>query len=297
MHMKQESVFAGSRQINIADPALGISFPALIHYPATEPSVPAAFGPYIMNVSPGAGIMKGRFPLVVISHGSGGSHLLYRTISIHLAKNGYVVVMPEHYGNNRNNNTLADTKENLVNRPRHISLTIDEILYKSSLGNSIEAESIAVIGHSMGGYTALALAGGIPRTKEGEKVEAPSDPRVKALVLMAPGAGWFMNSLQRVNIPILMYTAEHDPVTPVWNAEVVMNSVPDKSLVTHRMIKNAGHFSFLSPFPESMKKPEFLPSTDPAGFDREEFHKHLPEEILFFLDHHLKTGLKAGAAE
>lgn len=94
-----------------------------------------------------------------------------------------------------------------------------------------------------------------------------------------------------------MYTAEHDPVTPVWNAEVVMNSVPDKSLVTHRMIKNAGHFSFLSPFPESMKKPEFLPSTDPAGFDREEFHKHLPEEILFFLDHHLKTGLKGGAAE
>jgi len=30
---------------------------------------------------------------------------------------------------------------------------------------------LRIIGHSMGGYAALALAGGIPRTKEGKKIE------------------------------------------------------------------------------------------------------------------------------
>ncbi|MGZ4117134.1 MAG: alpha/beta hydrolase family protein, partial [Bacteroidia bacterium] len=202
----------------------------------------------------------------------------------HLAKNGYIVAMPEHYGNNRNNNQLEYTNENLINRPRHISLTIDEILSENRFGKSVSVNKIAVIGHSMGGYTALALAGGLPRTREGEEIKVSSDHRVKAIVLLAPGAGWFMNSLQKVEIPILMLTAEHDQITPDWNAEIVLNGVPDKSQVTFRKVENAGHFSFLSPFPPSMKNENFLPSTDPEGFDREQFHKQLPVEILEFLN-------------
>ena len=57
-----------------------------------------------------------------------------------------------------------------------------------------------------------------------------------------------------------MLTAEHDPFTPAWNAETVLKSISDESLVTFRQIVNAGHFSFLSPFPESMKNPKFLPA-------------------------------------
>jgi predicted dienelactone hydrolase len=136
----------------------------------------------------------------------------------------------------------------------------------------------------MGGYTALVLAGGLPRTREGEKIEVSSDPRVKAIVLLAPGTGWFMNSLQNVTIPILMLIAEHDQITPRWNAEIVLNNVPDKAQVTFREVENAGHFSFLSPFPAAMKNSNFLPSTDPEGFDREQFHKQIPAEILEFLN-------------
>jgi predicted dienelactone hydrolase len=289
MNSTDSAVFVGSRQLQVTDKTKGVSFPVLVQYPTHQSSIATAFGPYIMDVSPDATIIAGQFPLVVISHGNGGSHLLYRSISMHLARNGYIVALPEHYGNNRNNNALENTDENLIIRPKHISLTIDELLSENCLGKSIDAHKIAVIGHSMGGYTALALAGGIPRTRTGQVIAVTADARVRAIVLLAPGTGWFMHSLGQVYIPILMLTAEHDGITPDWNAEIVLNGVPDPSKVHFRKVTNAGHFSFLSPFPAAMKHPGFLPATDPPGFDREQFHQELPMEILAFLNSELKT--------
>lgn len=284
MNSKPLNIYVGCKEIQIRDESKDILFNVLVQYPTNETSVNTAFGPYIMDVCINAKLLEGEFPLVIISHGNGGSHLLYRTISTHLVKNGFIVAMVEHYGNNRNNNELENTEENLILRPKHISLTIDKLLTDSFFGKHIKDDKVAVVGHSMGGYTALALAGGIPRTREGKKIETTPDKRIKAIVLLAPGAGWFMNGLDNVNIPILMLTAEHDPITPAWNAETVLKCIKDKSLVTFKEIENAGHFSFLSPFPESMKNPKFLPSTDPEGFDREKFHDQLPNEILTYLN-------------
>src|SRR5438105_3262818 len=106
-------MFVGSRQMRMNDEAKGLSFPVLVLYPTRVPSIPTAFGPYTIDVSPDAPVVEGRFPLVVVSHGTGGSHLLYRTIGAHLAKEGYVVALLEHPGNNRNNNALEGTHENL----------------------------------------------------------------------------------------------------------------------------------------------------------------------------------------
>ncbi len=63
----------------------------------------------------------------------------------------------------------------------------------------------------------------------------------------------------------------------------VLEGIGDLSNVIHRTIANAGHFSFLSPFPPALTRPDFIPSTDPPGFDREKFHEELPEEIRSFL--------------
>ena len=287
METNNEEIFVGSRYIQVKDETNNISFPVLVQYPTHQPSSPATFGPYTMDISTNARILEGHFPLVIISHGNGGSHLLYRTISTYLAKSGYVVVMIEHYGNNRDNNELERSIVNLQYRPRHVSLTIDKLLSENAFGQSILLDKIAIIGHSFGGYTALALAGGTPWTQTGNKVEVQNDPRIKALVLMAPAAAYYTpeGSLDKVNIPILLLVAEHDQFIPKkWTAEVVINGVHDKSKLTVRTIDNAGHFSFISPFPTTMKSPTFLPSTDPDGFDREEFHRQLPTEILNFLN-------------
>ena len=281
-------MFAGSRQIQAHDEAQGLSFPVLILYPTEAPSASTAIGPYTFDVSPEAPVAAGRFPLVVVSHGNGGSHLVYRTITTHLARNGYVVAQLEHPGNNRNDNSLEGTYENLVRRPRHVRLTIDAV--SQELGAHVQADNAAVLGHSMGGYAALAVAGGIPWTKDRERVDVVPDPRVRGLVLMAPGTAFYFpeDSLRNVTVPILLLTAEHDPVTPRWQAELLLERVPDRSKVTWREIENAGHFSFLSPFPPPMRNPRFLPSTDPEGFDRERFHERLPGEILEFFDATLK---------
>jgi predicted dienelactone hydrolase len=281
-------MFAGSHQIQVQDEARGLSFPVLILYPTETPSAPTPFGPYPFDVSPEAPVAEGRFPLVVVSHGSGGSPFVYRTITTHLARNGYVVAHLEHPGNSRNDNSLEGTYENLVRRPRHVRLTIDAV--SQTLGAPVQQDNVAVMGHSMGGYTALAVAGGIPWTKDRERVDVVPDPRVRALVLMAPGTAFFFppDSLRDVTVPILMLTAEHDPVTPRWQAELLLERIPDRSQVTWREIENAGHFAFLSPFPSQMRNSGFLPSTDPEGFDREKLHERLPGEILEFLDGTLK---------
>lgn len=282
-HTDQTDTFVGSKEIRIHDKIKDVAFTVLIQYPTCAKPSPTAFGPYLMDVCVDAPVKEGRFPLVVISHGSGGSHLLYRTISTCLVKNGFIVAMAEHYGNNRNNNVLENSEENLILRPRHVSLTIDELISGDLLGRHIMDDKIAVIGHSLGGFTAVALAGGTARTREGKLIATTSDPRVRVIVLLAPGTGWFTRGLDKVTIPILMLTAELDPVTPPWNAEVILNGVPDRSKVIHRQVKNAGHFSFLSPFPDTMVSPAFMPSTDPEGFDRKKFHDQLTVEILDFL--------------
>ena len=86
-----------------------------------------------------------------------------------------------------------------------------------------------------------------------------------------------------IETPILMLTAEKDVHTPAFHAEIVKQGVPDNSMVEHIVIDNAGHFSFLSPFPEAMNSPTFLPSRDPDGFDRLQFHDEMYRLIMEFL--------------
>jgi len=282
--------FAGSRELRVDDAVQGVSFPVVALYPTHTASETRRFGPYLMDTAADAPIAAGRFPLVAISHGTGGSHLLYRSLATHLAQNGYVVALIEHPGNNRNDNALAGSDENLLNRPRHVRLALDAVAGATALAGSVDGGQAAVIGHSLGGYTALALAGGIPWTQSGRRLEGCPDARIRALVLLAPATAWYghPDSLKQVSVPILMLSAEHDAYTPGWHADIVRNGVPERARVSSRVVAKAGHFSFLSPFPPALRNPTFLPSTDPEGFDREAFHAQLPGEVLRFLDRVLK---------
>jgi predicted dienelactone hydrolase len=96
--------------------------------------------------------------------------------------------MLEHYGINRNNNEIAKSDKNLQYKPRHFSLTIDYLLRENIFRQSIATDKIGVIGHSFYCYTALALAVSKPWLESDQQIIIHNDPRIKALILMAPAA-------------------------------------------------------------------------------------------------------------
>jgi predicted dienelactone hydrolase len=281
---------AGSKTIRIQDELNNINFETWLLYPSIDKPQNIKVGPYSINACAEGNFANGKFPLVLVTHGGGGSHLLYRVVAQHLAENGYIVAMPEHHGNNRNDNSLEGQNINLTFRTRHIRLVIDTLLSDLELTAYIDSRQIFMIGHSMGGCTALAVAGAVPWSRDREQIEVTQDERVKALVLFAPAAAWFQHpdSFKNVNLPIYVFLAEHDTLTPYWQADLIKQNVKDPALVTVETVKNAGHLSFLAPFPESMRNINFSPSQDPDGFERETFHKILKVKVLNFFNQ-LKT--------
>lgn len=283
---------AGYAQTQLADTSAGLTFPMLIMYPTEAQEQTERLGPYALELAKGAAPGEGPYPLVLLSHGTGGTPLVYRTLARYLARSGFIVGMPEHPLNHRGDNRLEGTIQNLAYRPRHLRLAIDWFLGPDNDRLAIKPGAVSVIGHSLGGYTALAAAGGRPLSLPEESpdgqpqpIEVEPDDRIASLVLLAPASVWFRSkgALQAVDLPILMLDAEKDPFTPALHAQWIVGGVADPGKVQYETIAGAGHFSFLSPFPPEMRHPSFLPSQDPPGFDREAFHARLNAEITVFL--------------
>lgn len=275
----------GCQHIRVWDHQANIGFPVFVMYPACAAYGPYELGPFTVTAGLNAPVAAGQFPVVIISHGSGGNRLGYLSIAQGLAEAGYIVMMPEHFGNNRDDNFLEGKTRNLELRPRHISLCIDDIACNDLLAGAVLPDQVVVIGHSMGGYTALAVAGGQVWNAARKQVRTQVDTRVRGLVLMAPATGWFTpnDALANVTLPMLVYQAGHDAFTPPEHTARVLDQVPDRIKITYHLVENAGHFSFLSPFPEAMCGPDFPPSQDPDGFDRAAFHQRLKAEVIAFL--------------
>jgi predicted dienelactone hydrolase len=268
-------------------------FPVIICYPTQEPEWQRSLGPYAISAAWDATPFPGEHSLVMLSHGSGSSPLVNRDLALTLARAGFVVGLPVHPGDNREDRSLQNTLQNLRQRPRHLQLAIDAVLGESSLFPGQAPRGMVLIGHSLGAYTALALAGGAPRTlpevwPDGptEAIAVAHDPRVSALVLLAPAAIWFHapGALDAVHVPVLMLAGEQDTVTPPpHHADLVARQLPRQDLLDYRTVAGAGHFSFLSVFPPQFQQPDFAPAQDPPGFDRAAFQAQLAEDIMNFL--------------
>ena len=251
----------------------------------------------------------GRFGLIVISHGGGGIALLHRDLAGALAARGYVVAAPNHPRGEGNDIAGAAV---WVGRPKQVSRIIDALFSDATLGPRIDRARIGVAGHSNGGYTALALAGARPDARAPElhcrqypddkafcacggatardaaraagEIPGLADRRVRAIVLMAPNATPFSDeTLAKVAVPVRLYAAERDELTPVrYHAARLAKALPPST--EYVLVPGAGHFSFIARFPWALGWLAGAGARDPAGLDRDALHAMMYPEIADFFD-------------
>lgn len=103
---------------------------------------------------------EGRRPLVLLSHGTGGSGLQMMWLGRRLAEAGYVVAAPDHHGN-----TAAEARFDARGfrmpweRTRDLSSVLDGLLQHPFWGPRIDPRRVGAAGFSLGGYSVLGLAG------------------------------------------------------------------------------------------------------------------------------------------
>lgn len=113
------------------------------------------------SASTNATIREGRFPLVLLSHGSGSRVDGMGWIATELAKAGYIVAGPNHPGTTSGDSTPAATPK-IWERTQDISVLITALAADPDWRGSIDQKSIGILGFSLGGSTAMELAGARP---------------------------------------------------------------------------------------------------------------------------------------
>jgi predicted dienelactone hydrolase len=101
-----------------------------------------------------------KYPLVVLSHGTGGSALQMAWLGTAIAANGYIAVAVNHPGNNATEAYTAQGFSTWWERARDLSVVIDSMLADPTFGNHIDSHRIGAAGFSLGGYTMIEIAGG-----------------------------------------------------------------------------------------------------------------------------------------
>jgi predicted dienelactone hydrolase len=104
---------------------------------------------------------QGPYPLVVFSHGFSMSAAGYSLSAEHYTSHGFIVLAPDH--KEQFDPTWEDMWKSAIDRPRDVKQTLDYAEELTAPGGDmaglIDMEHVAVVGHSYGGYTALAMAG------------------------------------------------------------------------------------------------------------------------------------------
>ncbi len=101
------------------------------------------------------------YPLILLSHGTGGSALGMGWLGHYLASRGYVAAAVNHHGNNAIEPYLAHGFMLWWERATDFSVLLDKLLSEVDLfKDRIDAQRIGVAGFSLGGYTSILLSGG-----------------------------------------------------------------------------------------------------------------------------------------
>jgi len=102
---------------------------------------------------------KKGWPLVLLSHGAGGSAMQMAWLGTALARAGFVVVAVDHPGDNAEGKLTAEGMTLWWERATDLSQVLDGMLADAEFGKKIDEAKVGAAGFSLGGYTVLELAG------------------------------------------------------------------------------------------------------------------------------------------
>ncbi|MCA5942102.1 alpha/beta hydrolase family protein, partial [Pectobacterium brasiliense] len=278
-------------------------------------------------VFPGIAVSKnavpesGEHPLIVVSHGYGGSWFNQFWLAQALVKQGYIVAAPNHPGTTFKDMRTEKAQE-LWQRPHDLSRVITALLATPENTGQVDAKRIAAVGHSLGGWTVLELAGGRFSTEQFEKdclthaglasckvyekmqvaknAASPAqldkslvDPRISAVISLDMGLarGFTAESLAAINIPILImaagYPNEELPAM-LESHDLAQKLSPAHS--AYKEIADATHFSFMQLCKPSAveiinaENPgEGMICLDGGERSREQIHQEVGKDVSDFL--------------
>ena len=196
-------------------------------------------------------------PVVVLSHGFGSEPESFNYLGEHLASHGIAAVAVEHIGSDsdyeieflKGANPDALLPQEFVKRPLDIHHVLDELerLNQSDrLFQNLDLNRVGVVGHSLGGYTALTLAGAeinVERLRQqcpDKKIHlnisllmqcrakslAPrknlSDRRIKGAIAISPIASNILGEegIGQITIPTAIISGSKDSIAPVVQEQI-----------------------------------------------------------------------------
>jgi predicted dienelactone hydrolase len=299
----QTGAAVGFQHFTIPDPQ-GPPIEVGIWYP-TDAAPKAERIESAMQVVADSGPVKGdRLPLIVMSHGHGGSYVGHLDTAIALAQAGFVAAALTHNGDSwrDQSNPIA-----VWERPRQLKVLTDYMLDGWADHAHIDAQRIGAFGFSAGALTVLAAAGGEPNLgaidghcaahpefevcqilagrplPEIDKIVWTHDPRIKAVVSAAPALGFAFGreGLAAVRQPVQLWRASDDQVLPhPYYAEAVRIALPIPPEM--HVVPGAGHYDFLAPCSvELAKRVPAICASEP-GFDRAAFHEQFDRDVVAF---------------
>ncbi len=275
-----------------------------VWYPTTARESTTIEGVRLLRVARDAMPARGRFPLVVVSHGTGGSLADHHGTAEHLARSGHVVLAITHPGDNEEDLSGVLGPEQFLGRCRHLSRAVDHVLGTHKYASIVDADRIAGLGCGVGAYTLLVLAGAEPDFRRlatapelagagdaqphwealvarvpGE-IEIPADERLRALILLGPTYSYLFDetALAGISMPTLLYDRLADEDTEPSVLSKSLTPDPERHSVVTALEK-----PFVAPCAPafSADHPELAPGYQ--GFDRDAFHARLNADVTTFL--------------
>jgi predicted dienelactone hydrolase len=313
----------GLMELSLTDPTGGRATTGFVWYPAADTAdTVLSLGNAVwepIRVAPDAVPIPGSYPLVVLSHGMFGNARNQAWLAEALVAAGFVVAAVDHPGTSTFQRD-PDQRRELWERPRDVSRVIDTVLDDPGIGHAVDANRIYIAGHSLGGFTAMLLAGarfdpgridafcttnpgdlvcnifsdwGVAKTPEDRLAMSAdlSDPRIRAFAIFDLGGtqSFSLESLGVVARPVLVYGAPVDihGLNLDVESRALVAALPDSSTTYHEPTTLA-HFDFLGICTERAidilkeEEPDDVYVCEDGREDRKSEHRQIIAEVTDF---------------